>query len=203
MHWVCKVWAYLIIASCPVWNVSIEGLENIKKGKNYVIVANHQSMVDIFVLLPWIPSHFKFMAKKELFSVPFMGWSMFFASYIPIDRASHESGKNAILKSIQWIKRGVSILFFPEGTRSLDGQIKDFKLGAFKLALETDTEILPVIIDGTSDAIPKKGRLLQASPRFWISIGKPIAPKGETTELKDAVRERMILYLADLRRRKR
>lgn len=203
IHVIAVWWARVILRSTPLWSFQSEGLENVIKGKTYVIVANHQSLLDILVALAGIPAHFKFLAKKELFAIPFLGWHMTVAQYIPIDRSSRESGRKAVEQARKWLRCGVSALFFPEGTRSLDGQIHAFKAGAFKLAQEEQVDILPVVIDGTGDAVPKKSWILNKNTRFFISIGKPVRLKGDSEALekgREAIHEEMKMRLAHIRR---
>ena len=203
MHGVAEVWARMILKASLVWRLKTEGRENVAAGRPYVIIANHQSLADIIVCLAGIPVHFKFLAKKELFSIPFLGWHLAVSGYIPIDRASHESGKQAILKARQWLRRGVSVLFFPEGTRSPDGEIRDFKAGAFKIAAEEKVEILPVVIDGTAQAIPKHSWRFNQGADFFISVGKPVnlaqIARGSVEAGRDAVHKEMAERLARIR----
>ena len=203
IHAVSTVWARAIINWNPLWRLAVNGQANIRKGKNYIIVANHQSLLDILAVAASLPLHFKFLAKRELFYIPFMGWAMGLAGYIPVDRSSHESGKKAVFRISDLLKRGISVLLFPEGTRSPDGKIQGFKMGAFKLARENSVEILPVVIEGTGTALPKKSMLLRKRSIFAVSIGKPISMAeagGESLEeKKEKVRHEMIGRLAKLR----
>lgn len=203
LHAVAVVWGRSILFANPAWRIQIEGQENIRPGCHYVVAANHQSLLDIFVVLVALPLHFKFMAKKELFSIPFVGWHMASAAYIPIDRSSVESGKSALLMARERLSKGISVLFFPEGTRSQNGEIQAFKAGAFKAAQDEGVEILPVVIEGTGDAIPKKSKMIKKVTRFVLSIGKPvrIGPGDSLEKARDAVRQSMIQRLAEIRAR--
>ena len=128
---------------------------------------------------------------------------MALTGYMALDRSSRESGKNVLLESRSWLKKGVSVLFFPEGTRSLDGAIHTFKIGAFKLARDQNIEILPVVIDGTGDCIPKHTWKITKPSVFKVSIGKPVDLSGVSGEhlgpAVDAIREEMTHRLAGLR----
>lgn len=199
MHKTAVAWAKAIVYTSPVWSFKIRGTEYIDPKKHYVIVANHQSLLDILVVLAALKPHFKFMAKKELFSIPFIGWHMAAAGYIPILRSSRTSGKDAMDKARGWLGKKVSVLFFPEGTRSVNGQIKEFKAGAFRVANEMKVEILPVVLDGTGEAVPKNTWTLNKITQFQVKIGKPIQAK-DVTETKTAVREQMIKTLEELRK---
>lgn len=203
MHLVAVVWAKTIIAFTPFWRLHVTGWENVQRGRNYVVIANHQSMLDILAALAGLPLgvHFKFMAKKELFSVPFIGWHMGFAGYIPIVRNSPHSGRMALEKAKYWLKNKVSILFFPEGTRSLDGEMKKFKAGAFKVAQDSGIKILPVVMDGTGQALPRRSFIVKKMTQMTVSIGKPIAIKpGENLEeAAEKIREEMKRRLTKIR----
>lgn len=173
-HYAAVAWAKMILASVPFWKTIVIGQEKIQPRQTYVVVSNHQSIIDIFVVLACLPLHFKFIAKKELFRVPFLGWHLFFAGYIPLDRGNASSAKEAMNRAGEWIKKKVSVLFFPEGTRSETGQMKPFKPGAFKLAQQEGVPVLPVVLYGTGQAIPKKSWILRDHSRFYISIEKPV-----------------------------
>lgn len=203
LHQVAVIWGRSILLANPAWRMKVEGRENIQPGRHYVVVANHQSLLDIFVVLVALPVHFKFMAKKELFSIPFVGWHMSSAAYIPINRSSVESGKNALLTARDRLSKGISVLFFPEGTRSQNGEIQVFKAGAFKAAQDEQVEILPVVIEGTGDAIPKNTRMIKKVTRFVLSIGKPvkIGPEDSMEQVKEKVRQGMIAKLSEIRAR--
>jgi len=199
MHQTSILWAKAIMYTSPVWSFRVTGAQNIDPGKHYVIVANHQSLLDILLVLAALKLHFKFMAKQELFCIPFIGWHMAAAGYIPLVRSSRVSGKDALTHARDWLSREVSVLFFPEGTRSLNGEIKDFKAGAFKTAKEMGVEILPVILDGTGAAVPKKSWKLNKITEFRVKIGKPSKVKS-VGEAKKNVRDQMAADLALLRK---
>lgn len=206
MHGVAGLWARTILfAAQPIWTCRVEGLESIEKGRHYVVVSNHQSMVDILILLAVLPLHFKFTAKKELFSIPVIGWHMGLAKYIAIDRQDPQSRKKALLMARQWLSQKVSLLFFPEGTRSLSGEIQTFKKGAFQAAKEQGVEILPVVLDGTWNAFPKRSWKIQNRACFNVWIGKPVALGKEelATEVSQKIRREMVERLKILRERRK
>ena len=132
-----------------------------------------------------------------------MGWGMASAGYIPVDRASHKSGREALQRITRVLEKGVSVLLFPEGTRSPDGKIQSFKMGAFKLALDNKVEILPVVIDGTGQALPKKSWLIKKKSTFIVSIGKPVPIEdvggSSMDEAKEKIRHEMIARLEHIR----
>lgn len=153
-HTQCFWWSDSIIRINPYWKVAIEGLDNIDKNRTYVIVANHQSLTDI-VLLFQTRMQFKWIAKDSLFRIPFLGWCMSLAKHIRLQRANRSSISQAYQEASKWIDSGVSVTFFPEGTRSDTGDLGAFRSGAFKLALDKKVPILPIAIKGTGKTIPK------------------------------------------------
>ncbi|MFR9649107.1 MAG: lysophospholipid acyltransferase family protein [Rikenellaceae bacterium] len=139
------------------WRKSISGFENIDKNRSYVIVANHQSMIDILAIY-YIPLHFKWVSKREVYFIPMFGQYLWLQGNITIDRKSGVASMEKILNmGTKWLSEGVSIVIFPEGTRSKSGEIGRFKAGAFNLAAEAGVDILPVVMDGTSSLF--KGKL--------------------------------------------
>ena len=169
VHYVLSIWASIYTIFNPFWRVSIENRLVLNKSKTYVIVSNHQSLLDILILFRLF-KHFKWVSKTEIFRVPVIGWIMILNKYIKVKRGD----KKSILKMMETCKKvlksGISILMFPEGTRSVDGNLGVFKDGAFNLALETQTDILPIIIDGTSKAIPKKKLILSNKQTIRMKI---------------------------------
>jgi len=195
-HRISKFWAKMITVVLPFWEIHAEGFERIEKNKTYVVISNHQSLLDILLCLAKLPFHFKFIAKRELFWIPFFGWHLWLARYISLNRGDPESGRLCILKARQWLRLGVSVIFFPEGTRSRDGQIHEFKAGAFKVALEEKIDILPVVIAGTRDAIPKNTWLVQKRAPLRLKILPPVSVSGYSLErlegLRDEIRSQII-----------
>jgi 1-acyl-sn-glycerol-3-phosphate acyltransferase len=154
--------------------VTAQGLENVQEGVPYILMANHQSFFDIFALLAYLPVDFKFILKKELLSIPLLGYCMKRAGYIAINRKDSRTAIKSIEDTVSKIQNGTSILIFPEGTRSLDGLLQDFKKGGFHLALKSGCAILPIGIN-QSYKIMSKGSFLINPGRFYMKVGKPIA----------------------------
>jgi 1-acyl-sn-glycerol-3-phosphate acyltransferase len=136
--------------------VTVIGKEKIQTNKSYVIVANHQSQYDIFVIYGWMPMDFRWVMKMQLRGVPFLGYACYKIGHVFIDRSHPEAAKASINAARDRIKGGTSIMFFPEGTRSADGKLKEFKKGAFKFALDMGLPILPVTIVNTRNVLPAK-----------------------------------------------
>jgi len=203
IHGVSRFWARMLLLMTPFWRLRIEGRENLDPSKTYMIVANHQSVLDILVVLAGIQTHFKFMAKKELFGIPFLGWHLTLSGYIPIDRGRKESAREAVDRARRMLRQKVSVLLFPEGTRSPDGEVQAFKTGAFKIALEEGVDILPVTIDGTGQGIPKKSFRMRTGVPLCLRIGKPFridaAAPSAVEKAKDTAREAILHDLHRLR----
>lgn len=139
----------------PTWRRKIEGLENIDKKKSYVIVINHNSMVDILALY-FLPLNFRWVSKREVFRIPYVGQLLTIHGDIAIDRSrGADSMRKVTEDGKMWIDRGASIAMFPEGTRSKSGEMGRFKQGAFALAKEAGVEILPVVMHGTRTVLNK------------------------------------------------
>ncbi|MFA5115551.1 MAG: lysophospholipid acyltransferase family protein [Candidatus Omnitrophota bacterium] len=147
-------WADAIIGLNPFWRFNISGLEHINPQKTYVVVANHQSLADI-VMLYKTRMQFKWVAKDSLFKIPVFGWCMSRMKYIRLTRGKYSSVRDVYGEAANWLRRGVSVLFFPEGTRSIAPGMNNFKNGAFKLAIKEKKPILPVYIEGSRGVIPR------------------------------------------------
>ncbi len=173
LHRFTCFWASLYTWFNPAWPVTIEGRDKIRPGTTYVMVANHLSLLDILVLFRLF-RHFKWVSKIENFSVPFIGWNMSMNRYIKLRRGDRESVVQMMEACEKTIGEGSSIMMFPEGTRSSTGQMRPFKPGAFELALKTQTPILPIVIFGTADALPKRGFVLQGRHPIRIVVLDPI-----------------------------
>jgi 1-acyl-sn-glycerol-3-phosphate acyltransferase len=182
-------WASLYIWANPFWSVgSLKGIEQVDPKKAYVIVSNHQSMADILILFRSF-LHFKWVAKKSLFNLPLLGWNMRLNGYVPITRGDEKSREECLKQCADWLKKGSSVLFFPEGTRSKDGRLQPFKPGAFRLALETGHEILPVVISGTLHAIPKHSILLHGRSRMSMKVLPPISLKNLSGDVAEQAKQ--------------
>ncbi len=155
----------------------MSGQENIRHGQTYVIVSNHMSLADILSLFH-LNLQFKWMAKESLFKVPFLGWSMTCMGYIPLKRGNYGSIRDTYEKAKDWLKKGVSVVIFPEGTRSPSGTLSAFKNGAFKLALETQIPILPVAIFGNEKLLPKGKMNVGMNVHSYIRVLPAIETQG-------------------------
>ena len=172
-HAQCFWWADAMVTMNPYWDISVSGLENIDYNKAYVIVANHRSMADIVPIYK-TRMQFKWVAKESLFNVPFIGWNMSLARHIKLERGKFSSIKKVYREAAHWLRDGMSVLFFPEGTRSATDDMKDFQNGAFKLAIKERVPVLPMSIEGTGNTIPKGSWLFKTKVAGTIKVLPPI-----------------------------
>lgn len=184
----------LFFSALPSWHTRRIGMENIDKNEKYVIVLNHQSMIDI-PMLYWTPLNFRWVTKKELLKAPIFGQYILLHGDITIDRgASRKAMEKIETQGRKWLSRGVSIAIFPEGTRSKDGQLHRFKTGAFALAKDNGVGILPVVLDGTDNLI-KGGWRIALHHTFTIKVLPPLSAQEvaecDTKELAEKVHEQM------------
>lgn len=185
-------WADGIVASNPFWHITVQGLEHIDPRKTYVLVANHQSFADIVVVYK-THMQFKWVAKEILFKVPVFGWTMSLMKYIRLSRGEFGSIKKTYRQAAEWLREGVSVLFFPEGTRSSSNEMSSFKNGAFKLAIKEKKPILPLRIDGGREVIPRGSWIFKARATCRLTVLPEIdtsafSPK-DFTALRDSVFE--------------
>lgn len=166
-------WAGLYTRLNPAWPVRIEGREHIRSGMTYMLVANHQSFLDILVLFR-LAVHFKWVSKIEMFRIPCIGWNMTLNRYVRLKRGDKQSVAEMMQACEGLLAEGSSIMMFPEGTRSIDGRLKAFKPGAFALALRARVPIVPIIIEGTADALPKSGFVLRGYHPIRVRVLEPI-----------------------------
>lgn len=157
--------------------VRVSGMENIPKDRPVVLLSNHEGAFDIPVLQGYIPIGFRWLAKKSLFSIPFLGWAMSMAGYIPIERKSATSAYRSMEAAALIIRQGASVVIFPEGTRSHGAGLLPFKRGAFILAEKSGADVVPVAIRGTAPIL-KKGSLLITPADVSVAFGRPIQTRG-------------------------
>jgi len=154
LHMFTSFWASLYLWVVPAWKVTLSGREKIRPGTTYMVVSNHQSQLDILVAFRlFFP--FKWVSKAAVFKLPFIGWNMALNRYIKIKRGRKDSITQMMKACEKNLAAGNSVYFFPEGTRSKTGIIKPFKHGAFTLAQKMRVPILPIVINGTKNALPK------------------------------------------------
>jgi len=147
--WIAPWWGKLIIL-ITISRVKIKGAENVNKQQSYIVVCNHQSIYDMLTIYGYLPVEIKWVMKKELEKMPFVGASCKALGHIFVDRSNSEKARQSLIGAKDKISDGVSAFFFPEGTRSKSGELINFKKGAFRMAKELNLPILPVTISGTS-----------------------------------------------------
>jgi 1-acyl-sn-glycerol-3-phosphate acyltransferase len=177
----------------PFWTFRILNEVHPDGRKPYVVVVNHSSFTDVFLLatLPW---EMKFLSKKSIFRIPLLGWQMTVAGDVPIVRGNRESTREAIRDLRERLDRRVSVLFFPEGTRSADGTLGQFREGAFRLAIEAGVEVLPLAILGAAGSLPKHSFVFQpATATLLVLTPEPTAglSAADATRLGERVRDRI------------
>jgi len=176
---VLRGWARSLLLAAGI-KPEISGLENIEPEKSYILIANHQSHMDIPVLTCVLPVPLRIIAKKELFKIPFLGWGMKGVGMLSIDRSNRKKSIDTLKEAEEIIKTHVlSILAFPEGTRSDDGKIHPFKKGPFILAINTGLPLLPVSVSGTRKITPK-GKISIHPGRVKVIIHPPVSTDNLT-----------------------
>jgi 1-acyl-sn-glycerol-3-phosphate acyltransferase len=196
-------WARTVLAGTGV-RVRTTGKERAATADGCIYFANHESLFDIFVLLAALPGRLRFLAKKSLFSVPILGWSMAAAGYVPVDRDDRRQAAESLEIAAQRLRGGMRMIIFPEQTRTRTGEMLPFKKGGVILALRTGASIVPVAIAGTF-AIQQRGGFWLAPGPVEVEIGDPIAVAGMTiadrTALTAETRRRIETLLAAARGR--
>jgi len=187
--------------------VTIEGMENIDYSRPQIFAANHSGLHDILSLSAHLPIQFRWVAKKSLFSVPFMGWHMRRSGYIPIDRDNPREAAKSIVEAAKIIQGGINAIAFPEGTRSKTGALGSFHSGAFALALRTGVPLLPVSLEGSYRVIMPKTLQVNPGVIIRIKIDKPIDlssyAKSDKHRLMEEVYQVMRRNLEELRGQRR
>ena len=181
-------WARVVLAGTGV-RVRTSGRERAAAADGCVYFANHESLFDIFVLLAALPGRLRFLAKKSLFSVPVLGWSMAAAGYVPVDRDDRRQAAESLEIAAARLRGGMRVIIFPEQTRTRTGELLPFKKGGVLLALKTGAPIVPVAIAGTF-AIQQRGGFWLSPGRVEVEIGDPIPVEGMTVADRHALTAR-------------
>jgi len=200
-----RLCAVVVSRSFPLWRIRMEGTWPAGR-QAYVVVANHQSFLDIF-LLSNLPHEMKWVAKRSLFRIPWIGWCFSMVGDIPIERGDAASAAEVMAKAKDYLTHGMHVMMFPEGTRSRDGKLLPFKAGAFKLAVDAGVPILPIAVHGSAQGMPKGSPWVRPA-RLLVRILEPVstaevaAAEGreqvrKLAELRDLVRDRIAGALPD------
>lgn len=191
-HRLAGGWGRNLIRLAPGSRVELHGEERIPSYRPVIFIANHQSYVDVPLLFR-VPAQFKWMADEALFRVPVFGWAMRMAGYIPVHRGDAREGLRALERAKEWLGRGISIFVFPEGTRSHTGVLGRFQTGAFRLAVKTRTPIVPVVVVGTRQLLPRGEWAFRWGVRLKIRILPPVRVEESMSprDLAHETRKRM------------
>lgn len=173
-HGCARFWSRLILWTSRV-KPSVTGLENLRDGVPYVFCANHQSYMDIPILLVTVPLQFRFAAKKELFRVPFLGWHLRRSGHVAIDRENPHAALKSLREATDRIGSGAPVIIFPEGRTSLDGHLQPFKGGGFMLADRAGAAVVPVTIRGSRAILARDSTHIRGG-KAEVFVGRPIPP---------------------------
>jgi 1-acyl-sn-glycerol-3-phosphate acyltransferase len=169
LHLYSCLWASVYLWTMPAWSVRTRGRHRIRNKATYVVVSNHLSQLDILVAFRLF-FHFKWVSKEEVFKLPFIGWNMVLNRYIRLKRGHKKSVEQMMAHAEETLRKGSSVFFFPEGTRSRSGDLLPFKPGAFILAQKVRLPLLPIAISGTRDALPKHSLTITGRHRILIEV---------------------------------
>ena len=190
-HTCARIWARMVLAICRV-RLRVKGAPQFRGDVPYVFFANHQSHIDIPIILAALPVSFRFTAKKELFRIPFLGWHLRRSGHIPVDRHNPHAAVKSFRGASERLKSGTSLVFFPEGATSLDGTLKPFKGGGFVLAEQSQAEVVPVTIRGSRAVLLPQTYHVRGGT-VEVTLGMPIPSSGFTLrELAARVREEIV-----------
>lgn len=185
-HLIGRLWGNVCLWAAGV-EVKMRGLENLKPDQPYVFLSNHQGWFDIFTLLGKLPVQFRWLAKEELFKVFVLGPAMKAAGYIPIDRSDRRKALASLHQAAERVQAGTSVVVFPEGTRSPDGSLQDFKKGGFILAIKSQQPIAAISISGSARVLPKAGKWLIQPGTIVVTVEEPIETTGLTVKDNDTL----------------
>ena len=184
-----QLWCYLVMKMAIGVKLEISGRKNLVKGQSYIFLANHQSAFDIPALIYSIPFQTRFIAKKELGRIPIWGWAVSAMGHVMIDRKNIQRAKESINSAMEKIKKeGLSIVAYPEGTRTRDGKVRPFKKGTFILAIQSEIPIVPISITGAYGVFPRKSWVFRKGT-IRINIHPPVETKGYVVEDRDKLIE--------------
>jgi 1-acyl-sn-glycerol-3-phosphate acyltransferase len=198
-HQISRIWSRMLLAVSGV-KMRIEGLEKIDPGATYVFVANHRSFMDIPVLLAHLPLQFRFLAKKGLFLIPFLGTHLRRAGHLPVVKDNPRASLKSMSDAVRLLReRGMSVMLFPEGGRSKDGELQEFIEGAAYIAVKSGVPIIPLAMTGTREVLPM-GSLQIMSGIVELRIGDPIPTANLTMKDRATLTQTMHDRVADLLR---
>ena len=193
-------WAQLYLRCLPGCHVQVDGRERIAQRTPHLLLANHQSKSDLMAL-SFLAVPFKWVGQKEVFRYPFIGWNAYLNGYVSVDRGNIRTVGRTMADCRRWLDRGIPLMMFPEGGRSRTGELRRFRSGAFKLAVQCDCAVIPIVVDGTRPVY--RGARVAAFPgRISIRVLEPITPSeagGNHRILRDLTFQHMQKALAGIR----
>ncbi|HEY3929639.1 MAG TPA: lysophospholipid acyltransferase family protein [Candidatus Koribacter sp.] len=195
-HWFARTWSRMILGTtgCPI---TIVNPEKLNAGGPAVYVVNHLSAFDIPSLYTALPFQFRIMAKKELFRYPVLGWHLTRSGQIPIDRDNARSSLKSLVRASEALKNGMSLVVFPEGGRSADGQLQPFLGGSFYVAIKAQAPIVPMALIGTYEALPMNSFHVRPRP-FQLVVGDAIPTTGYAPRQMDKLAAQAEAAVAEL-----
>lgn len=181
------------------WRLHFKGLENLDPNRVYIVVSNHQSLVDI-PLIAHLDLSAKWLAKAELFRVPMFGWMMRMSRHIPVERSEKRKAAHALLQCARTLRQGCSVVFFPEGTRSPGGEVLPFNDGPFQLAIREKVPVLPLAVEGSGAALPRGTWLFGGQQDIHLTVLPPVNSTGaEVADLRERVRQQISDTVREIR----
>jgi 1-acyl-sn-glycerol-3-phosphate acyltransferase len=195
-----RAWARALLAASGV-KIKVEGLENITKDGSYIFVSNHLSYMDTPVALASIPVRFRFLAKRGLFQIPFLGWHLGRAGHIQVPREDARAAVKTMTVAAQVVREeGISLLIFPEGGRSRNGEMGDFKEGAAYIAIKAGVPLVPIALKGTREVLPFGSGVVKKG-RVTVRIGEPVptsqASPHDRLRLTEELHHRIVALLEE------
>jgi 1-acyl-sn-glycerol-3-phosphate acyltransferase len=184
---IIRVWARALVRAAGI-DLRTERMETVDRAQRYILVANHYSYFDIPAIIAAVPQPIRFMAKISLFKIPIFGWALGRAGFIPIDRKNRRTAVKSFDLAAERIRKGNTIVVFPEEGRSRNRQMRPFQRGGFLLALKSELPILPLAIDGTYDVLRVGATRITPAP-VTIKVGEPIATVGRSVREKERLAE--------------
>jgi 1-acyl-sn-glycerol-3-phosphate acyltransferase len=193
-HDCARLWSRCLLAVCGV-RVLVSGAELLESGRTYVFTANHQSYLDIPVVFAHLPADFRIMAKASLFHFPFVGWHLRRSGHMPVERKNPARAARSLLAAAGHVRRGTAVFIFPEGGRSPDGRLGEFKSGAFLLAIKAETPVIPVSISGTHALLPMHSWHIR-SGQVEMRLHAPIPTSSMTSASSESLAARVLQTIA-------
>lgn len=177
-HRIARFWSRMILGTIGV-HVHVIGMEKVDPARPHIYTVNHLSALDVPVLYTHLPSQFRILAKKELFRYPFLGWHLRRSGQIAVDQQNSRSAIRSMGRAVESLKGSMSVMIFPEGGRSEDGQLQDFMAGAFYLGIKAQVDVVPMALVGTYEILPMNTWHIKPQPVFLL-VGDPISTAGLT-----------------------